>query len=896
MKLYYFALIVICLGQITILQAFAQVAQWNLDGNLLSSTGNPPLIPSHLLEDHEPEVKFVKDTINGISTEVMYFGKGTFFKLYHNFLSDINTRIDNQYTILMDIKIPKSNGGRIGLMNIDTKYDAPNDFYDEADWMVGRYGEFAEFFYGFHSGVFREDIRPKNIIRGSFQYNQWNRIALTYHAQNKLYRFFCDGIFEQSNELLGIDVIGFGNPILLFADINEYSDGYVSCIQIVQDILTDETLKELGTSTAGNIPFTYTNDKSSPYIETVYKPTTTSVGQEQTIQWQSNITQGIVRVELCQDESFYQHIGYQKIDDRQFTWPVSLMTEQGSHYQIKVIWLHDESMMAVSEPFTIHNPSSPLNKNYGINVIQNNAFIDGFSGWDVVSGSPSIHIADQNEDPLHRHIHMKRLVLDETGNEWKIRQTIHLDRLGIQSHDIQQGLQYFYGTKFIPNIHYNFNNTVIEFYDDQNDLLHQINSYPHAQGLIPISTRYIQLSIATQNPLQIDHIIKLLNTNFTIEPVSINQNSEIAIGPYIEYKDAGTMRIFWSSESNLHYPTFSWGKNDLTDVPLSKIYTSSSASWGYIYHTELENLNVNEKYQYQVGVGNNNSEIFEFIHPDLTSNEGNIALYGNSADYIDTFTTILERLSKHKPFMLLTPGRMEVSTFSSQKQYHYTPLTDFDLIQSIPHFYSLGTLHSHYFLGIEEVIKIIQHKYRYNRFPNYGNYYSIRLNHSEFIFVNSDFVRDLPNEGNVQTEWLIQHLEKESTQNADFRIVLFAEPPFTDFYHNVKPEYNGSESVRKYWVPLFEKYNIDLVINADVDYYLRGDQNGVRYTIIGGAGGIIDDPSLSGHRTADWGFWDQSIPIHHYVIMQIKNQKLFWTAYDLEDNEIDHFVMDSKKR
>ena len=111
-------------------------------------------------------------------------------------------------------------------------------------------------------------------------------------------------------------------------------------------------------------------------------------------------------------------------------------------------------------------------------------------------------------------------------------------------------------------------------------------------------------------------------------------------------------------------------------------------------------------------------------------------------------------------------------------------------------------------------------------------------------------------------------------------------PPFSDYWENTK--YNGEEFVRDYWVPLFEKGGVDMVISGHTHIYQRGKRNGVIYTTIGGAGGELDRL-----RVADWLFFEKVVIQHHFAILQFNDCFLYWTAYNLENEIIDSLSLSS---
>ncbi|GJP65438.1 hypothetical protein CLOP_g22314 [Closterium sp. NIES-67] len=183
----------------------------------------------------------------------------------------------------------------------------------------------------------------------------------------------------------------------------------------------------------------------------------------------------------------------------------------------------------------------------------------------------------------------------------------------------------------------------------------------------------------------------------------------------------------------------------------------------------------------------------------------------------------------------------------------------------------------------------------------------------------------------VQTAWLRATLEavaaaRERRTAPPFLAVLLHVPPFIDYWDPVS--WHGSNSgggggglggrgvgagsgfggsgdgegsgedwvggggerrrtewVRLEWVPLFEKYHVDLVVSGHSHAYQRGERNGVMYAILGGGGERIDK-----QRVADWGMYKVTHLGHHYVRVDLSAHLLSWTAYDAANNPIDHVL------
>lgn len=108
----------------------------------------------------------------------------------------------------------------------------------------------------------------------------------------------------------------------------------------------------------------------------------------------------------------------------------------------------------------------------------------------------------------------------------------------------------------------------------------------------------------------------------------------------------------------------------------------------------------------------------------------------------------------------------------------------------------------------------------------YGIVRMITLNTNAGIYENSE-----------QTKWLMRELSSSEFNDATFKIVLLHVPPFVDYWEveawTKKKESVPSENIQKYWVPLFEKYTVSLVISGHSHVYQRGRKNNVNYVICG---------------------------------------------------------------
>jgi hypothetical protein len=90
------------------------------------------------------------------------------------------------------------------------------------------------------------------------------------------------------------------------------------------------------------------------------------------------------------------------------------------------------------------------------------------------------------------------------------------------------------------------------------------------------------------------------------------------------------------------------------------------------------------------------------------------------------------------------------------------------------------------------------------------------------------FALDSNRVGDGQTRWLRSALRSST---APWKVVAFHHPPYTCGGHS------GSEAVASRWVPLFERFDVDLVLAGhDHNYQRFAKRRGVTYVVHGGGG------------------------------------------------------------
>ena len=157
--------------------------------------------------------------------------------------------------------------------------------------------------------------------------------------------------------------------------------------------------------------------------------------------------------------------------------------------------------------------------------------------------------------------------------------------------------------------------------------------------------------------------------------------------------------------------------------------------------------------------------------------------------------------------------------------------------------------------------------------------YSFRYKNALFLMV------DCTSPYEVQTQWIEDHL---ANTDATWKFVMFHFPP----YNWEEPYYD----IQKIWVPVFDKYHVDMVMNGHIHYYMRSKpmkdgkvvssyKNGTAY--VESVGIPSDKRKVTDEPYAAVRNFKGTI----YQYMKIDGNKLSFTAVNSDNEVIDSFVI-----
>ncbi len=163
-------------------------------------------------------------------------------------------------------------------------------------------------------------------------------------------------------------------------------------------------------------------------------------------------------------------------------------------------------------------------------------------------------------------------------------------------------------------------------------------------------------------------------------------------------------------------------------------------------------------------------------------------------------------------------------------------------------------------------------------------YYSFVWGNAKFVCLDSNIPYTT---GTDQYNWMIDELRCNDKQ---WLFVFFHHPPWTnawsaDYYIPFTEyyQYQGNVDMRTHLVPLFEQYGVDYVLNGHSHCYQRGELNGVKYIISGGAGSSTMDFNTNSNSPNI----DTEIYVNQYVRFNIKGDTSYYVSVDINGAVVD---------
>ena len=359
-------------------------------------------------------------------------------------------------------------------------------------------------------------------------------------------------------------------------------------------------------------------------------------------------------------------------------------------------------------------------------------------------------------------------------------------------------------------------------------------------------------------------------SNYEIIPVEIKH--EITRGPYLQNVLESHAVIMWDT---------SLPSNSIVEYGLSKEPQWSKVSEEQVvkHEIKLENLKPETVYYYRIKSGEITSEWFSFKTEVNENTPFSFIAYSDTQMNFLRHYEITEQMSKYDFDFIINCGDVvQRGPRSDWDTEFFNPLKN--ILKEKPLYAAIGN----HELNNENFYKNFS-------FPSekYENYYSFKYGNCFFVFIDNPRAA-YPNKtyypdykpGSGQYKWLDSTLASEEAQSAEW---LFTASHVPSYVGGKQDHFEGN---KKYLVPLFEKYGVDISFSGHVHGYERGEVNGVSYIITAGGGGTQNKRNVSKLKQ-----YKAFKLVYNFCRIEIKGKTLFFKAYDnyntlIDEMEIKH--------
>jgi len=359
---------------------------------------------------------------------------------------------------------------------------------------------------------------------------------------------------------------------------------------------------------------------------------------------------------------------------------------------------------------------------------------------------------------------------------------------------------------------------------------------------------------------------------------------------YLTWSDdpTSTMDICWIGEPSLESESILYHLKDSSKELISHPHTISLNKDFSLYTANLKDLFPNREYSFSIG----SEQKHEYQFQTLSDDPKEILRFVVGGDVYrnhQRFLTVAEAASKHSPHFALIGGDIAHANDSDRlfsrwldffKAWNTTMSNDDKLV---PILATLGNhdLKKRFDRTVDDA------KYFYKLFPSLkesgGSVLDIGSQTSIFI-LDTQHAHEIKAQQQQLESWLAER------QNRSHKIALY----HVSAYPNVrKYNYEYSKKIRKYWTPLFEKYNLSVAFENHEHAYKRtvpildgtAHPDGVVYM---GGGGWGMRPRTSRHCSKHW-YLEKSIKCQHCLLVTVENKTLNIIAIDSHNNIIDEY-------
>ncbi|EKD76112.1 MAG: Ser/Thr protein phosphatase family protein [uncultured bacterium] len=298
-------------------------------------------------------------------------------------------------------------------------------------------------------------------------------------------------------------------------------------------------------------------------------------------------------------------------------------------------------------------------------------------------------------------------------------------------------------------------------------------------------------------------------------------DSGLTLAPYLQRQTKHAVTILARSDE-AQTITLNYRKVGATNW---KTKTEDNAVTDHRYR--LTSLKRETTYEYflENSSGESLTQTYNFDTQKDTLNEDplHVAAFGDSGMANTAQYEVASEITAWQPELMLHTGDIAYYSGTEQEFIDKVFTVYSNLFSEIPFYASIG---NHDF--VTELAGPYKELFETPTNGDDEDYYSFNYDNIHFVSLNSSLDYSV---GSTMYTWLENDL---ATTDKKWVIVFFHYPPYSSGGHG------STVDMQTTIVPLFEEYNVDLVLNGHDHSYERFEKiNGVQYIVTGGGGGDL---------------------------------------------------------
>ena len=324
-----------------------------------------------------------------------------------------------------------------------------------------------------------------------------------------------------------------------------------------------------------------------------------------------------------------------------------------------------------------------------------------------------------------------------------------------------------------------------------------------------------------------------------------------------------------------------------SDYDQNEEWKKTDVVTGDLFRIKLDDLKADTEYAYQVVIGDKLvTKVYTFHTAPTEEKEFTFLAYGDTRTHQKKHKLLADEMAKDEtdPRLVLNVGDLVTNGKETDEWLTFSQAIK-ELGATTPYYSAIGN-HEHN-----------ARKYYNNlALPEGGGqagseWYSFDYAGVHFIALDSNIMAGkinnyVQNAVEKQDKWLKSDLE--ANKDAKWIVVFFHHPVYTSHPDSIYPQFE------EIWVPLFDKYGVDLVLTGHNHIYERVLKDGRNYIVTGGGGAPFD------YKYEYEPFIENSVSIHaallQYTRVKVTEDKLYVDVIQTHKEADDFYSLNEDKK